>query len=507
MDRPNTFNATSVRAFLNIFQPDLTTTSPALGDVSFRHLVTDSRDVRSGDAFLALPGSSADGRQFIPKAITQGATVILEPCGSAVIEQLEGCVRIGLPNLLEQLPEMLHWRYDQARQVRLLAVTGTNGKSSVTQYIAQLASAQGLSCGVIGTTGNGVWPNLQPTRNTTPGLDVMLRILDGWARSGVDLAAVEVSSHGLEQGRVQGLAFAAAALTNLTQDHLDYHGDMESYYQAKRLLFTDYGIQTAFINADDAYGQRLLFELPASVKPVVFNETGTGGDLASECWSWSNVAFGLHGIEARLSYPGESQTIHLPLIGGFNIANAVLAIAMLSTLPLNTRELLSAARHLTPVAGRMELLTCPDKPAVVLDFAHTPDALENVLAALEQWQLPVSLVFGCGGDRDRSKRPLMMQVALASAHRVWLTDDNPRYEDPDQIWADALAVDGTEAVICQHDRALAIQQAITQTPLDGLVVVAGKGHETVQEIQGQHIPFSDFQVLAELGYRRMGEQS
>jgi UDP-N-acetylmuramoyl-L-alanyl-D-glutamate--2,6-diaminopimelate ligase len=507
MDRSNNLGITSVGALLHTFQQDLLKTSSTLGEVSFGHLVMDSRDVCPGDAFVAVPGTATDGRRFIPNAIAQGASVVLEPSTYASIERVDGCVRIGLPNLMEALPEMLHWRYSQAKQVRLLAVTGTNGKSSVAQYIAQLASSSGIACGVIGTTGNGVWPDLHPTRNTTPGLDVMLRTLDAWARSGVGLAAVEVSSHGLEQGRVQGLKFAVAALTNLTQDHLDYHGDMESYYQAKRLLFTDYRIQQAFINIDDAYGRRLLSELPQTVKPVMLGNAQAEGAPSVERWSWSSASFGVRGIQAELVYPGGQRTLHLPLIGGFNLANAVLAVGMLSALGVDESVLLDATRKLKPVDGRMELLTCPDKPAVVLDFAHTPDALENVLAALQDGQRSVSVVFGCGGDRDRRKRPLMMQAALAASSQIWLTDDNPRYEDPDQIWADALAVTGAETVHCQHDRALAIQDAVEQTPIDGLVVVAGKGHETTQEIQGQKRPFSDLQVLAGLGYRRMGEHA
>lgn len=499
----------SVRALLQAVLDDTSSLPAELDTVSFLHLVTDSRDVQDGDAFIALQGTSADGHQFAAKAVSDGARVVFQDTGSLCsddvrVEHLDTYWLISIPGLVECLPRLLHQRYLRARDVQLLAVTGTNGKSSVTQYIAQLATMLNRPCGVIGTVGNGIWPNLKPTRNTTPGLAIVLRILDEWARAGLELAAVEVSSHGLDQGRVQGLTFATAALTNLTQDHLDYHGDMASYYQTKRRLFTEYGVQSAFINTDDPFGQRLVTELPAAVSVVEFG-AGTRECNGEKRLFWHSESFDIaSGINADISSPWGNGALTLPLIGGFNLSNATLAVAMLASLSMDFNQLLDAARHLEPVAGRMELLVCPDKPSVIVDFAHTPDALDNVLSALQQWNTPITLVFGCGGDRDRAKRPLMMEVALRQADTIWLTDDNPRYENPDQIWSDALAVPGHEIVNCKHDREAAIQAAVMETAPGGLLVVAGKGHESTQDVQGQKIPFSDLQVLKCMGYQRAG---
>ena len=477
----------------------------ALGRVSVEHVVTDSRDVVPGDVFVALSGLETDGRRFIGNAVAAGAVLVLQPGDEFDIREDDGYWLASVPDLSRHLLPLLQLRYSNAASVTLLAVTGTNGKSSITQYVAQLATELGYGCGVIGTVGNGVWPHLSPTRNTTPGIAVMYRVLDEFARHGARFAAVEVSSHGLDQGRVDGLKFAVVALTNLTQDHLDYHGDMESYFLAKRRLFTDFGVRNALVNADDEYGQRLMSDLAPELPifPVTSSVPVASGDA---CVGWSLDGYGDFGMKAQIRSPWGERQFDLPLIGDFNLANTAMAIGMLASQGVSFDALVEAAERLRPVAGRMELFCRTESPTVVLDFAHTPDALKNVLQSLARWSKPITLVYGCGGDRDRSKRPLMTEIALKHAQTVILTDDNPRYEDPDQIWADALSVEGTERIHCEHNRQLAIEYAVSIARSNELIVIAGKGHEDYQDICGEKLPFSDLNVLNELGYRRAGEE-
>ncbi len=481
-----------------------------LARIEIRHLVTDSRDLHVGDAFIALPGATMDGRQFVQSALGQGAAVVLIGGDTFSVQPVsQGDDPVCADGWVVAVPDigacLIHWlkcRYVAAQTVALIAVTGTNGKSSVTQYIAQLATDLGTPCGVIGTLGNGVWPQLNPTRNTTPGLPIVYRALDDMARQGVTLAAVEVSSHGLDQGRVAGFQFDVAVLTNLTQDHLDYHGTMAHYAATKKRLFTDYDVKTALINIDDRYGQTLVDDgLPGNVL------TFAQGDHVSASLRWTAGRLASSGMTGQLASPWGSEPLQVSLVGQFNLSNVTAAIGSLASMGLPFSGLVDSARRLRPVNGRMELYVHDSLPAVVVDFAHTPDALDNVLGALSALGSSISLVYGCGGDRDRTKRPLMTRIALAYADSVWLTDDNPRYEDPEQIWQDALDVDGSDTIHRVHDRADALREAIRQADFGSLVVVTGKGHEDYQEINGEKLPHSDPLTLRELGYSPVGERS
>mgnify|MGYP001367918569 CR=1 FL=1 len=462
-----------------------------------RHLVLDSRDVNAGDLFVARAGSQARGQDYIAAALAAGAVAVLEEGEFGFRCEVGGVPVFSVPDLSARLSGWLLRRYATALELPLLAVTGTNGKSSTVQYVAQLLSVLGKGCGVIGTTGNGVWPRLEPTRNTTPDLATTLRMLETMQEQGAMLAAMEVSSHGLDQGRVAGLSFAVAAITNITQDHLDYHGTMEAYEAAKWRLFSDYPLGQAILNIDDPRIAAMLAAVGTSV-PGLTLSCHQAADIMIREPSFSSGC-----MAARLLTPWGEAVVTVPLIGGFNLVNAVMAIAMLAAAGLDFDALVAAAATLRPVDGRMELYVRDGSPSVVVDFAHTPDALTTVMDALRPWNRPVTLVFGCGGERDRGKRPLMTLAALA-ADQVWLTDDNPRREDPDQIWADALAVDGSERVQREHDRRLAIRSALVATAADGLLVIAGKGHENYQEIAGVRHPYRDADVLQELGYQRAG---
>lgn len=472
---------------------------PLEWDREFEHIVTDTRQLKKGDLFIARQGLAEHGSQYIDQAIEKGAVAVLAE-GEMGFESKESPFFPRVPvfyaeEVATHLPQWLARRYPLA-DMSLIAVTGTNGKSSVSQYIAQLSSASQQACAVLGTLGNGIWPELQETTNTTADLAVIRRHLSDYQEQKVALAALEVSSHGLQQNRVAGLSFSTAVMTNLSQDHLDYHGTMEAYLAAKKQLFTDYNIQHALINVDDEYGKQLAQDQAIQV-PVV-----TYGSCKEADVRYQLLAFDKDGLHAEVRSPWGNAMLVLPLMGEFNVANAVAAIAALTLQGFDFEQLCQQAGQLRPVAGRMELYQRANSPLVVIDFAHTPDALANVLLALKPWQRQLTTVFGCGGDRDRSKRPLMMQTALEHSDCVWLTDDNVRFEDPQQIFADALTGGFTEHQ--EHDRARAIAAAISAAAADGIVLVAGKGHEGYQDIQGTKHAYSDKATLLALGYSAVG---
>lgn len=475
---------------------------PPEWDREFNHVVTDSRDVQKGDVFIARQGTQEHGQAHIKAAIEQGAIAVLAAgemefrCEASPVYPMVPV--FTAPEVTKHLPLWLHRRYN-IEDLQLIAVTGTNGKSSVTQYIAQLALLNEQACGVFGTLGNGQWPKLKPTRNTTPDLSVILRHLDALKANSVNLAALEVSSHGIDQKRVQGLHFDVAILTNVTQDHLDYHGTMEQYFTVKRRLFAEYNPRVAIINIDDEYGQRLAKDDGVGARVITYGRHPQA-DVRYEL-----TQLNASGMHANIVTPWGNAELVLPLIGEFNLANTCAAIAALVEQGLDFNQLCLQAANLKPVAGRMELYVKDNAPLAVVDFAHTPDALINVLSALKPWQRELTTVFGCGGDRDRSKRPKMLNVVLGLSDHIWLTDDNPRGEDPQQIFNDVLS--GNQNVNQEHDRTLAITNAIKQAAVDGIVLIAGKGHENYQEIMGVKHAYSDANVLASLGYVRAGGNS
>jgi len=474
---------------------------PPEWDREINDIRIDSRDVLPGDLFIARRGSRGDGREHIDAALANGAAAVLAEgplgfeCGAA------GVPLFFCSDLPQRLNSWLLRRYPLADNLALIAVTGTNGKSSVTQYIAQLATLLQQSAGLIGTLGNGIWPELQPTRNTTPDLSVILQSLTVMQQQQVSTVAMEVSSHGIDQQRIAGLSFTTAVMTNLTQDHLDYHGDMEGYFDAKARLFRDYPLQQALINVDDDYGRRLLQDNRVQAARYSYGQA----DDADVCYQTPEYRDGW--LTTLLSTPWGSGELRLPLIGDFNVANAVAAIAVLCLQGLDFTALIGAASRLQAVDGRMELYQRElngRRQLAVVDFAHTADALHNVMHAVRNVAASRALVFGCGGDRDRGKRPQMAAAALASGAQVWLTDDNPRSEDPQQIFNDVLQAPGSEVFHCCHNRREAIIQACDSDA--GLIVVAGKGHENYQEIAAVKHDFSDAEVLMSLGFSKAGGQ-
>lgn len=463
-------------------------------------LQADSRRIRPGDVFVAYAVEGADNRPFIADAVARGAAAVLWQSDAwHWPADVAGVAHLGVTRLDALAGELASlWYGEPSRHMLTIGTTGTNGKTSVSQWLARVLSDAGRPCAIIGTLGTGLPGHLQATGFTTPDAVQLQQNLRDMQALGARAVSMEVSSHGLAQGRVNGVAFDIAVFTNLTQDHLDYHGTMAAYEAAKARLFAWPGLQCAVINRDDAMGQRLLTKLAGKL-PVI--EYGLGAPTPSahgnRVLSAADIQATASGTTFRLHVESASTVMHTPLLGTFNISNllAVLGAALAAGVPVE--QALPALAKLEPVDGRMQQLGgSAGAPLVVVDYAHTPDALEKTLAALR----PVArardgqliCVFGCGGDRDAAKRPLMGTAAERQADAVVLTSDNPRSESPSGIIAQiAAGLSAPEKVRQIEDRASAILQAIRQAAPADVVLIAGKGHENTQEIMGKKRPFSD----------------
>jgi UDP-N-acetylmuramoyl-L-alanyl-D-glutamate--2,6-diaminopimelate ligase len=464
----------------------------ALLGVPLVDLTTDSRQVKHGSVFLAYPGSARDGRAFIADAIAKGAAAVLwERRG------FEWNRRWDVPNLAvddlrgraSEIAGLVHG--DPSEKLWMVGVTGTNGKTSVCQWVAQAMDGLGRRAAVLGTLGNGLVGERAEARNTTPDPVVLQRELADYLRRGAKVAAMEVSSHGLDQGRTAGIKFDVAVFTNLTRDHLDYHHTMEAYAEAKYRLFNARGVGRAVINVDDAWGRRFADRLRGS--PVdVLGYGLEGGRLRAARISQTEA-----GLRFRVEGEWGEGEVAVPVLGAFNVANLLAVIGTLLAGGVEFAAALAAIGKLTPVPGRLERLGGGSHPLVVVDYAHTPDALEKALAALRPVVAAghrLLCVFGCGGERDPGKRPIMGEAARRLADHVIVTSDNPRGEDPQAIIAAVMAgipEDGAEAIV---DRQVAIFTAIHNARPGDIVLVAGKGHETYQEIAGVRHPFRDAEV-------------
>src|SRR5262245_17144848 len=454
-------------------------------------LSSDSRRCAPGVAFLADPGEKADGRDHIADAIRRGASAVLwEEAGFAWRHEWH-VPNVAVRALKQHAGSVAHEFYGRpSDQLWVCGVTGTNGKTSCSQWIASALAARGAKTGVIGTLGAGFPGALDESLNTTPDALEIHRLMKQFLVEGASAVAMEVSSHGLVQGRVQGVAFDCALFTNLSHDHLDYHGSMEAYAEAKALLFDAPGLGAAVLNLDDVLGVRLARRLEA--RPVrVIGYSLSGARNGGEFLAAVRVSPGEFEIES--SWGRASAKVNQ--LGRFNMANALGVAGCLIAHGLPFADALSLLGTLPPVPGRMQQVG--DRPLVVIDYAHTPDALDKVLQALR----PVArerggrlvAVFGAGGDRDAAKRPVMGRVVSRLADRVVVTSDNPRSEDPGRI-IDAIL--GGMAGNCEIevDRAKAIEAAIAGADDADVVLIAGKGHESYQEIAGRRLPFSDASV-------------
>jgi UDP-N-acetylmuramoyl-L-alanyl-D-glutamate--2,6-diaminopimelate ligase len=459
--------------------------APRARDVTVRALALDSRAVVPGALFLALPGGRHDGRSYIADAIARGATAVVYDAGGFDPGALP-VPAVGVARLAQRASLIADRFYDgPSRRLAVIGVTGTNGKTTCTQLIAQALDRPPRRCAVIGTLGYGFPGALDAGAHTTPDAVHAQRLLAGFAERGADWVAMEVSSHALEQGRVQAVSFAAAVFTNLSRDHLDYHGDMERYAAAKARLFCVPGLRAAVLNAEDDWGRRVAGRIEAGVRVLTYGfERGDVHALRFER--------AREGLYLRAATPEGEVEITAPLFGRFNGANLLAVLATLIALGLEAGE---AARRLcavAPVPGRVERFAAgDDRPLVVVDYAHTPDALAQVLTELRAHTAGrLWCVFGCGGERDRGKRPQMGAIAERLADVVIVTDDNPRREPGDAIVRDILAGMRAPARVIRERRA-ALAAAIDEARADDVVLIAGKGHEDYQQIGEARLPYSD----------------
>ncbi|MGF6699599.1 UDP-N-acetylmuramoyl-L-alanyl-D-glutamate--2,6-diaminopimelate ligase [Paraburkholderia sp. MM5496-R1] len=471
------------------------------------HLHADTRSLAAGDAFFAYAVDGADNRAFIDAAIERGAAAVLvQPEGFS--GTLDAAAAHAVPALNELAGTIASaWYRDPSDAMLAVGITGTNGKTSCSQWVAAALSARGTRCAIVGTLGTGLVGQLVHTGFTTPDAPQLQRSLAQLRDAGAQAVAMEVSSHALHQGRVNGTAFDIAVFTNLTQDHLDYHGTFEAYEAAKARLFAWPELRAAVINRDDAAGRRLLASTRSHARTIAYGIEGEHGDAdadgtpQADAWlTASNVHATATGTAFHLSTSdwGNAE-VEVQTLGLFNVGNllAVLGVLLAANVPFDAA--LAELAKLEPVNGRMQRLggrLQNDEPLVVIDYAHTPDALEKTLEALR----PIATarggelvcMFGCGGDRDATKRPLMGAIAERLADDVVVTSDNPRSEDPLAI-IEQIAAGMQEASQARRieDRASAILQAIRGAAREDVIVLAGKGHEATQEIMGKKRAFSD----------------
>jgi UDP-N-acetylmuramoyl-L-alanyl-D-glutamate--2,6-diaminopimelate ligase len=461
--------------------------------VPLADLTADSRAVKLGSIFVAYPGSVRDGRAFIPEAIARGAAAVLwEKRGFDWDERWE-IPNLGVDGLRDRVSEIAGHVYgNPSESLWMVGVTGTNGKTSVSQWIASACEALGRRSAVIGTLGNGLVGERVEAKNTTPDAIVLQRLLADYLRRGARVVAMEVSSHGLDQQRAASIKYDVAVFTNLTRDHLDYHRTMDAYAEAKYRLFTARGLKAAVVNADDEWGARFAGRMRGSGLDVITYGLKPGARLAASALALTDA-----GVRFQVASEWGAAEVRAPVLGEFNASNLLAVIGTLIASGHALADVLAAIAKLEPVPGRLERLGGGDRPLIVVDYAHTPDALEKALVALRPVVAPrrrLICVFGCGGDRDAGKRPIMGAVAARFADHVVVTSDNPRGESPGVIIAHVLeGIPGGKAESFE-DRQVAIFSAVHQARPGDVVLLAGKGHETYQEIAGARVPFSDAEV-------------
>ena len=450
----------------------------------------DSRQVRPGDLFVAYPGDLADGRRFIADAIARGACAVLWQAGGDFAWNPAWTIANRCAEGLRALcGPLAHALFGQpSERLSLIAITGTNGKTTISQWLAR---AYPQPCAIIGTLGAGMPGRLVDTGLTTPEATMLTRYLAEFCEAGARACALEASSIGIEEGRLDGARVDVAVFTNLTRDHLDYHGTMADYAAAKARLFTWPRLRLAVINLDDPFGRELAAQSTAA-KVIGYTQSGQPSDRQGVI-SAENVEQGIDGLRFRLCAPNGRAHVATGLLGRYNISNLLAVAAVLIDAGLAPAEVAERFAQLAPPAGRLEKIGGNDEPLIVVDYSHTPDALESALNALR----PVAsaragqlvALFGCGGDRDHGKRPLMGEIAARLADRVVLTSDNPRSEDPAAIIAQINAAAPAAEVIAERGEAIA--RTIATADSADVILLAGKGHEPYQEIAGIRRPFSD----------------
>ena len=471
--------------------------------VAISSITLDSRQVSPGCLFVAIKGHAVDGRLFISSAIEQGAVAVIADADeeniAGTVKVIDKAIVVYINSLYTQLSTIAGAFYQaDKRSMQLVGITGTNGKTTISQIIAQWTTLLDQPAAVMGTTGNGLLSDLKPAVNTTGSPIEIQQTLTELENIGAKLTALEVSSHGLVQGRVNALSFDAAVFTNLSRDHLDYHGDMANYAEAKKLLFTSHNPTHSIINADDQVGYQWLKEMSHAVA-VSLNEENISLHSGKKVFATS-VVYSTEGIQLSVSSDWGDVAFSVPLIGAFNASNILVAFATLLSLGYDIQALAQTASQLDAVIGRMELFTADNKAKVVVDYAHTPDALDKALQALRvHCEGKLWCIFGCGGDRDTGKRPMMASIAEQQADMVILSDDNPRSEDPSLITNDMLAgLKTPESAHVIHDRFEACQFALSQANESDIILLAGKGHEDYQVLADKTVHYSDRETAQKL---------
>jgi UDP-N-acetylmuramoyl-L-alanyl-D-glutamate--2,6-diaminopimelate ligase len=461
-------------------------------DRTVENIAYDSRRVQRNGMFVALRGEKSDGHEFIGQAIEKGASVIV----AEREEQNPRATCLVVENTRAALADFAETFYGHpGRKLKLAAVTGTNGKTTTTFLIKHICENAGLRCGLIGTVRYEIGERVLPAIRTTPESLDLQELLAQIVNAGCKAAAMEVSSHALAQDRPRGLEWNVAVFTNLTQDHLDFHGTMKNYFESKAKLFAGLASQKkkrkpiAIVNIDDRYGEQLLDKIDKRIAVITYG-MGMRADFRA-----SNYRVESSGTSYQLDARGKSYLVRVPLIGRFNVINSLAALAAANALGINLRDAVFSLGKSPQVPGRLELVPAKRQFQVFIDYAHTPDALGNVLKTLRELE-PHRLiaVFGCGGNRDREKRPLMAEIVDRHADYAIITSDNPRKENPDTIVAEiekGFRSTHYEKIV---DRTQAINRAIELARPHDIVLIAGKGHENYQEFADHTIPFDDIQV-------------
>lgn len=473
-------------------------------DVNISMLTLDAREIAVGGLFFAVSGAQSHGMQFAEQALKNGAAaIVFDPASggdllSKKFSNRDDVVMYGLNNLSNYVSEIASRFYQKpSKKVPVIGITGTNGKTSISHFVAQAMGVR-QPCAVMGTLGWGFLDGLAQTVNTTPDAVSVQRDLCALVNERAKAISMEVSSHGLQQRRVAAVEFEGAVFTNLTQDHLDYHGSMEAYGAAKLELFRSPSLKYAVVNLDDDYSATIVKALASSVTLFGYSRSPMAGERVDVLLRIRNEVVGVDGLNFSFDYQGQQYEVHSKLLGGFNVDNTAATLTVLLAQGWEILDAIDAIAGLKNVPGRMQhILLDESLPLVVVDYAHTPDALASVLKTVrEHCDGTLIVVFGCGGDRDSSKRELMGQVASAHADSIIVTNDNPRHESAAQI-AKAIMLgvdDGVQAEVLL-DRESAIKKAVNSASANDIIVVAGKGHESYQLMADKKLPFSDAGVV------------
>ncbi len=478
--------------------------SVSLENIKIEGLSLDSRNIKTNELFISLAKQQPQRTDYLQTALLSGAVAVLYDNNTVLSDsELSALYQHGVTahpvnDLANRVSEIAARFYQNpSNEMTVLAVTGTNGKTSVSQFIAQSLESQSIACGIIGTLGIGRISELVSTEMTTPDPITVQAALAAFHQQGIQYVVIEASSHALEQHRLKAVNIDVAILTNLSRDHLDYHGDMAMYAAAKSRLFDFKTLSAVVLNLADDFGQTLYQKLLEQPE-LSFVNYATYSDIKPTL-SVKNTKTTLSGIEFDVDYNGQTAKVISPLLAHFNIDNLLATIAALLAVDFKFDAVIEAIKHCHAVAGRMQTFKVNGAPLVVVDFAHTSDALQQALQALQAHKANTSkiwCVFGCGGDRDTGKRPLMGQVAESNADYVVLTSDNPRSEDNTHIIQQITAGMAVPAnAYVESERNQAICYAIGQATQDDIVLVAGKGHEQYQEVAGVKTPFSDVDVV------------